>query len=391
MAIPSVYYGEFGIGKYASHCFVICSMITSVARFSLSKKEGEEPMSSNFHVLKSALLTSLTVAFLSCSAIANEIYSPVVSPIVPGIIDAVPDVNRVPGKEFTDSLDMTYVPTPHALSPAQLGRFDGQGGAENGLDLAFYAPPLADSNVDAQSQVRDRLFNPVRNNRVPLVVSTSFDQMLGSDVALAAERTGGAVESFATSPQIVNHAHAGGQLRDIDSVDLWGREQQPRAGFYSFQNEPGGVSIYTLQTIAVGFMTPYVTTGQIAGAIGNTALAPFIDVDGLMVNDIGSGPNPFDGQFGPGDSIIFSIEPIPNPEGGDFYDGGEIWVWDFGQPAEFLKHGDHLWNTAFDVQGTFGVNTENIDAIEAVSTPEPMTVPLCVVAGAALIACRRRR
>jgi hypothetical protein len=184
----------------------------------------------------------------------------------------------------------------------------------------------------------------------------------------------------------------GGQLRNIDSVDLWGPEAQSRAAFYSFGGDPGDVSIYTLQGLAPSFLAPYVTTAEIGGAIGNTALAPLIDVDGLMVNDVGTGFNPFDGEFGPGDSMIFSIAPIPNPEGGpDFFDGGEIWLWEFGQPAEFLDHGGHLWDTAFDVRGTFGTQSENVDAIEAVSIPEPSSIAFVIAAIYGLVGLRRRK
>jgi hypothetical protein len=337
------------------------------------------------------LMSVVACAAMASVAAANEIYAPVVMPISPLGVDGVPPVERVPGKEFTDRLDLTYVPTPHALQPTQIGMFDGVGGAKNGLRLSDYATSFANFHVDAQSQIRDALFREVVDNRVPLIVSTSFDQMLGGSVALAAERPSGSVQSFATSTQIVNHPHAGGQLRDIDSVDLWGREGQPHAAFYSFQDDPFNTSVYTLQVLAPGFLQPYLSTGQIAAAIGNPNLAPLIDVDGLMAHDIGTGINPFDGTFGPGDSVMFSIAPIPNPEGGDFYDGGEIWVWQFGQPAKFLDHGGHLWDTAFNVGDTLGVQTENIDALEAVSVPEPAVATLLLVGLVCSSMIRRRR
>ncbi|MAT72725.1 MAG: hypothetical protein CMJ58_24865 [Planctomycetaceae bacterium] len=352
-------------------------------------------MTVSINIRRTLFAAMACVTAFSCFASrvdANEIYSPVVSPVTASPQDIVPRVDRVPGKKFTDSLDMDYVPSPHSPQPSQLGQFDGLGGAQNDLLLAIYGGFADQYNVDAQSQIRDVLFDAARENRAPLIVSTSFDQMLGADVALAAEQTTGAVQSFATRSQVVNHPHAGGVLRDIDSVDLWGPEDGPAAGFYSFENEPGGNSIYTLQTLAPGFLLPYVTAGEIAGAIGNTALTPQIDVDALMVRDVGTGLNPFDGEFGPGDSIMFSIEPIVTPEGTTLYDGGEIWVWDFGQPAEFLKHGGHVWDTAFDVAGTLKVNTENIDALEAAGVPEPAAnvIAACLL-GAGALARRTRR
>jgi hypothetical protein len=63
----------------------------------------------------------------------------------------------------------------------------------------------------------------------------------------------------------------------------------------------------------------------------------------------------------------------PNINGGDI-DGGEIWSWQFGQPlAQFLNHGGHLWDTAFNVRQATGAVNENIDALEAVAVPEPST------------------
>jgi hypothetical protein len=337
------------------------------------------------------LMSVVACAAMASISAANEIYSPVLLPISPLAVDGVPPVERVPGKEFTDRLDMTYVPTPHAAQPTQIGLFDGLGGAKNGLRLSDYATSIANFNVDAQSQIRDALYREVVDNRVPLIVSTSFDQMLGGGVALAAERPSGSMQSFATSAQIVSHPHVGGQLRDIDSVDLWGPENQPHAAFYSFQDDPFNTSVYTLQVLAPGFLQPYLSTGQIAAALGNPNLAPLIDVDGLMAYDVGTPTNPFDGSFGPGDSVMFSIAPIPNPEGGDFYDGGEIWVWQFGQPAKFLDHGGHLWDTAFNVGAALGVQTENIDALETVSIPEPAVAALLMIGFVSLSAFHRRR
>jgi hypothetical protein len=127
-----------------------------------------------------------------------------------------------------------------------------------------------------------------------------------------------------------------------------------------------------------GVSTSYLNAAQIAAAINRpdiVNLADIIDLDGLMVWDGGN-----IGQWDNGDAILFSVMPInanldgvitPNINGGDI-DGGEIWSWQFGQPlAQFLNHGGHLWDTAFNVKLATGAVNENIDALEAVATPEP--------------------
>ncbi|MEQ8211650.1 MAG: PEP-CTERM sorting domain-containing protein [Lacipirellulaceae bacterium] len=345
-------------------------------------------------VSKTTLRAAIALLFALSPVVAqaNEIYAPVVNPISPQADDNVPDVRRVPGKHYTDSFDMTHVPTPHAVDPTRIGKWDGRGGARDGLRLSDFSDQFSNSMIDAQAQINDPLFDAVTKNETALVVSTQFDMMLGNDTSLAAERIGGGVETFATRRQIVDHNHPGGLLRDIDSVDIWGSENPNRAGFYSFQGDPGNTAVYTQQVLAPNSVVPYISTTDLAMALGEPNLEPFLDVDGLMVRDVGTGFNPFDGQFGPGDAIMFSLAPIMDPTGAIIYDGGEIWTWEFGSPAQFLDHGGHLWDTAFDVRGTFGSESENIDALEAVGgVPEPTSLLLGAMGLACLGISRRRR
>jgi hypothetical protein len=100
------------------------------------------------------------------------------------------------------------------------------------------------------------------------------------------------------------------------------------------------------------------------------------------------------------EQLIFSIRPLDlaplSPPGGPLlptFDGGEIWLYDSAMKATaYLNHGGHLWDTLFDVRGTFGLNNENIDAIEAVATfiPEPSTWALLVF-GLGAVSLRTRR
>jgi hypothetical protein len=106
-------------------------------------------------------------------------------------------------------------------------------------------------------------------------------------------------------------------------------------------------------------------------AIG-AGTADVIDLDALMVFE----REPLFGYegftFGPGDSIMFSVR--NNLAQGGIFDGGEIWLWTVGLGCQFLVHGGEVWDTAHQVGPHFGVGTEEIDALEAVSRP-PSLIP----------------
>ena len=95
-----------------------------------------------------------------------------------------------------------------------------------------------------------------------------------------------------------------------------------------------------------GMSFPYIMADQIQNAIGDPDVYP--DVDGMMIYD-----QEQDGEFGPGDSIMFTIHSmLAGP-----YDGGEIWVWNFDDgpfgSATFLNHGGYTWDTVNSVVGIF--------------------------------------
>jgi hypothetical protein len=95
-----------------------------------------------------------------------------------------------------------------------------------------------------------------------------------------------------------------------------------------------------------------------------------------------------------GRNVIYSIEPLSVPGTPIAFDGGEIFIYKGANtPTTFLNHGGHLWDTAFDVRATFGVQNENVDALEAAATfvPEPGCAVLAAWGLLGAVSVLRRR
>jgi hypothetical protein len=123
-----------------------------------------------------------------------------------------------------------------------------------------------------------------------------------------------------------------------------------------------------------------------------------IDLDALMVHEVLGNPDSFDRDPGgaPGDEILFSIKQIPNPLGGYYATGSEIFFMNASGPDGFLSHGGHLWDKAYALANLITIAGTNlvqhdINAIEAVAdVPEPASL-LLVLLGVAAAANRSRR
>ncbi len=137
-------------------------------------------------------------------------------------------------------------------------------------------------------------------------------------------------------------------LNDLDGLQLYGGA----ANRYSEQSDPVG-------SVLKGDGAEYVPHADIVAAVTSLGWNGVgdIDLDALMVWD----RSPY-GEWSAPDTIIFSIRAAGN------WDGGEIVVLPSGGTAFFLVHGRHEWNTAFNVRQAFGVDTEEVDAIEAYPT-----------------------
>ena len=241
-------------------------------------------------------------------------------------------------------------------------------------------------------------------------------------------------------------------VEDLDALEVWGPEPPSHdilvapspvkegyiGGFpgsntadadrFSLDGDViSGVSVWAYN-IAGGYVTPYVPHGDIVAAVEELFLGPglrfddatrrAIDVDATMVQDVGDVPATAAALWDPGDELLFSIDPV---SGGSILDasgavvgaappidGGEIMHLVKTAPGvgpgtfsiSYLSHGGHLWDTKFDVRGTFGYYFEDIDALEAVGTltgdtdiptPEPSSAALALGAAAMVGAVVRRR
>lgn len=307
---------------------------------------------------------------------------------------SVPSVADVPGKEYSNDRDHEM---PSGMGdPHQNLAWDGVGNAWDTFDYTgtlVTGGELPSSNVDALSNWYDAYYPDVTNNLVPMLVSLQTEPRVRFTTNGGAATTG----IWATAPQI----NAARNPDDVDGLEIWGPEVIPPVpggppfGFgddanrFSLANDAGGTAVYHYDA-NTNSTTPFLSSADIAFAIGRTDLIEFIDVDAMMHQGGGS-------QWGPGDEIMFSIAPILDPtDGSVIFDGGEIWVYEFGMPANFLFHGGVLWDTAHDVRGHFGIMAdpnnfalENINALEAAGAlPSPGTVALLTLGGLAL---RRRR
>jgi hypothetical protein len=279
------------------------------------------------------------------------------------------------GKEYTTTPDTDAT---GAAAGGQILLWDGLGNVVNGPVVPIpIGSGLNVIEIDAQAHLTDALFREVLANTADLTISVVGDRA-ADQARIWYERPAGSVGVWATAGQ-VNSLFAGATFPrgDVNSLELWGPAESDTT-HVSLLNDPASgaaaapikYSIYTAAGVGV------VTTAEIATAIGlSVDFLGLVDLDGLFIEDT-NGNGLLDGGVPgqlPGDTIIFSIMAAA----GLPFDGGEIWTYVLGGgagPATFLNHGGHLWDTAFDVKGTFGVASEDVDAIEAVIIPEPGTI-----------------
>jgi len=312
-------------------------------------------------------LTSTKGKTLSCliiaagmSATSSIAYAVAAQPYVtprpsaipmPGL--SIPDPTQVTGKEYSNNTDEDFIGVP---DPMQVLNWDGLGGVTDGVDFG------TEYEVDAIANAGDLLFNSVISNNSALLYSTAADGNIYSHGIT------GASGLWATPP-VINANHA---PYDVDGLEVWGADQPGDSDRYSIAGDLFGESVYDAAGIGI------ISTVDIATAIGIPSMYGQVDLDALMFNSTGT--NSFD--------ILFSIAPIAG-----IFDGGEIWTWSSGAAvAAFLNQGGHVWDTIHCVVCEYDSVTENINALEAVSSvPVPAAVWLFGSGLLGLIGVARRK
>jgi len=263
-------------------------------------------------------------------------------------------------RTISDNLDVDHVGT---LDPGQTLWINCSGGAVPGTD---FDPGNTGIQVDALAKTgystatTDYLFEEVINNEVTLLLSVEGDPDIYFE--LPNGDNGQWLEDAATV--------------DVDGMEFWGDSIEDS---YSVVGDPGGVSVFVTSfqgATAVQITQSQILAGVQSLGVGLGLAASDIDVDAMMSGLI-------DNQ------LMFSVAPVAD------LDGGEIFVLDLTtMTATYLLHGDHLWDTNFNVMATFGVANENINALEAIGVP-PIPVPspssFSLLALGSLILARWRR
>ncbi|GMV24022.1 MAG: hypothetical protein AMXMBFR58_00530 [Phycisphaerae bacterium] len=291
----------------------------------------------------------LAIAGTACAALARPI-----------------GYSSVPGKEYSARFDMNSLGMP---APGQVLTWIGDTPVGNGV-------LFPSDEVDAIANVGDAFLQQVIFDQYTMILSFSTSPSSAAnslDVPNAPLWYSGATPEgsgrgvWATTKNVdpVN------MPVQVDGIEIWGPDND--STHWSDRGDIGGAAVRT------GFGAMYFSSAELAIAI-NAPSTTNLDLDGLMVND-------FDGdmeRFGIGDIMLVSVA------ANGFFDGGEIWVITRnanGAPVgTFLQHGGVTWDTANSVGALFGIDTEEIDGLEAV--PAPGAVLLLGLAG--LAATRRR-
>ena len=322
---------------------------------------------------------SLTLALFITNSVLAHGYNDAGPFDDPHPAGAIPPAIRVPAKVYSDNPDRDE---NAQLAHGRMVAWDGYGGTRN-----VGSTP---GQTDAIAAAADTLFNAVGvdNSHLLFSVETSPNIYLEP----WQQRNSGL---WATPPMINEHG-----VYDVDALQVWGEDAifpdgpdiMPfHAGFFSQADvNPGSIYGWRNGSVVQVYHAAQLAQ-QIAQLRGLTSdqqdyLAQNLDVDALMAQALTPGADP---------KIIFSLAPVDfhDLDPCDDIDGGEIFTWaGVGFNAGYLLHGSHLWDTKFEVMNEYGLESENVNALETVSIiPEPFTIAALAVGTAAIIRRRRRR
>ena len=254
-------------------------------------------------------------------------------------------VTKVTGKEYSNNADKDTFGTP---DPGQTLLWNGTGATQDGIDYR------TNGQVDAMANPGDAFFKEVISDKAALVFSTTFDDTIFFELPAGSFGPRGGIWA---RPNQIDAPGPGSDpgVQDVDALELWGPDNFSDASYYSVYGD-AMIDPLTGQVLSGAVFDQnnnvIFTNKEITKAVNQVTNKNLraVNLDAMMVF---------------GDEIMFSIDPIQG------LDGGEIFVYDQSTGnSSFLKHGGHLWDTSFDVMGTFGTASENINALEAVPTQE---------------------
>lgn len=266
--------------------------------------------------------------------------------------------SEVGNREFSDDFD---VDENGVSDPGQVLFFGCFGRTFNHDDRDVVEPNNVALQVDALANRNERLFMPFIRDEAEMIFSVEDDR----NIYYERERTG----KFGLWTENVARV-------DVDGLEVHG---DSNSDHHSFQGDPNGIALHYTGTLGIS----NVTTLQLLTGIQGMGLGLDIGLDDIDL-DASMRWNEIDGGL-----LAFSLAPVFDDAGNVVLDGGEIFVIDLATlETEFLLHGGHLWDTAFDIMGEFGLDSENVNAIEVVPGPGPLAT---LALGGAILLRRRRR
>jgi hypothetical protein len=259
--------------------------------------------------------------------------------------------------------------------------------------------------VDALANIGDLFFQELVADRATLLVSPAVQQDAFPGLFEIYYRTatpyGSLADVWAKNAPSAGYQGIGGAPppgdnippENIDGLEVWGGTDHNIFSLYDDPRDVTGreVSLF-LHDAANDTSSVYLYNDDLRAALNLGPADPAIDLDGVMVLDDLTNP---DLVFGPGDSLLFTVE--MNAQ----FHGGEIWVWNHGSPAQFLQHGGVTWDSLNQPALLFNWSTLNpldiprlndIDALEAIFVvPEPSGIALTLVGVLSFGRFHRRR